>query len=90
MAFLINSSSAGPFSPADNSAKARLTNSARPVSDCPEPCACYDEGYSPGREPDRPGLRPCSASCSCEPCTMGFEVATGQDPSVVIRVSPMR
>ena len=35
------------FPPADNPAEAAMTDSARPVCDCPEPCACYAEGYVP-------------------------------------------
>ena len=31
-----------------------MTDSPRPLCDCPEPCACYAEGYAAG--------------CSCEPC----------------------
>ena len=27
-----------------------MTDSARPVCDCPEPCACYAEGYVQGKE----------------------------------------
>ena len=35
------------FPPADNPAAAAMTDTARPVCDCPEPCACYAEGYVP-------------------------------------------
>ena len=31
-----------------------MTGSTRPLRDCPDPCACYAEGYAAG--------------CSCEPC----------------------
>ena len=27
-----------------------MTDSLRPLSDCPEPCACYAEGYAAGKD----------------------------------------
>ena len=27
-----------------------MTDSDRPVCDCPEPCACYAEGYAHGKD----------------------------------------
>ena len=27
-----------------------MTDSARPLCDCPEPCACYAEGYAAGKD----------------------------------------
>ena len=33
---------------ADNPAASAMTDSARPLCDCPEPCACYAEGYTQG------------------------------------------
>ncbi len=36
--------------PTDNPEEAAMTDSARPVCDCPEPCACYAEGYVQGKE----------------------------------------
>ena len=38
------------FPSAATSAEATMTGSVRPVRDCPEPCACYAEGYTAGKD----------------------------------------
>ena len=51
-----------------------MTDSARPLCDCPEPCACYAEGYAAGKDKayfevlaslDGP---PHAGECACQPC----------------------
>ena len=51
-----------------------MTQSARPLCDCPEPCGCYAEGYVAGKEKayfevisslDGP---PHAGDCACQPC----------------------
>ena len=51
-----------------------MTDSARPLCDCPEPCACYAEGYAAGRDKayfeaiatfEGP---PHAEECACQPC----------------------
>ena len=49
-----------------------MTESSLAVCDCPEPCACYAEGYARGKERAhfevRTVLDPSHAeSCGCEP-----------------------
>ena len=51
-----------------------MTDSARPLCDCTEPCACYAEGYAAGKDKayfeilaslDGP---PHAGECACQPC----------------------
>ena len=51
-----------------------MTDTERPVSDCPEPCGCYGEGYAAGKDKayfeaiaslDGP---PHAEGCACQPC----------------------
>ena len=56
-----------------------MTDSTRPVCDCPEACACYAEGYSHGKDKAHFEVRTVldsshSASCRCEPCKTVREV----------------
>ena len=51
-----------------------MTDSARPLCDCPEPCACYAEGYAAGKDKvylevlaSLDGL-PHAGECACQPC----------------------
>ena len=65
--------------PTDNPEEAAMTDSARPVCDCPEPCACYAEGSVQGKEKAHFEIRAVldsnhSASCGCEPCRTVREV----------------
>ena len=68
-----------PFPPSDNPAEAAMTDSPRPVCDCPEPCSCYAEGYAQGKEKAHFEIQTVldsnhSASCGCEPCRTVREV----------------
>ena len=50
-----------------------MTDSTRPLRDCPEPCACYAEGYAQGKEKAHFEIRAAldsnhATSCGCEPC----------------------
>ena len=51
-----------------------MTDSAHPVCDCPEPCACYAEGYVHGKEKAYFEMLanlegPVHAvDCACRPC----------------------
>ena len=65
--------------PTDNPEEAAMTDSARPVCDCLEPCACYAEGSVQGKEKAHFEIRAVldsnhSASCGCEPCRTVREV----------------
>ena len=56
-----------------------MTDSARPVCDCPDPCACYAEGYAYGKEKAHFEVRTVpdsnhADSCGCEPCKTVREV----------------
>ena len=67
------------FPPADNLAEDAMTDSGRPVCDCPEPCACYAEGYVHGKEKAHFEVRAVLDSnhdvgCGCEPCKTVREV----------------
>ena len=51
-----------------------MTGRERPLCDCPEPCACYAEGYAAGKDKayfeviaslEGP---PHAAVCACQPC----------------------
>ena len=51
-----------------------MTARERPICDCPEPCACYAEGYAGGKDKayfemlaslDGP---PHAEGCACQPC----------------------
>ena len=53
-----------------------MTGSERPLCDCPEPCACYAEGYAAGKDKayfevlanlEGP---PHAGDCSCQPCLL--------------------
>ena len=63
-----------------------------PVCDCPEPCACYAEGYAQGKdkayfEMNNFDWTQHARGCGCEPCTafgkvlvkMLEHMATGED-----------
>ena len=50
-----------------------MTDSARPICNCPEPCACYAEGYAHGKEKAHFEVRTVldsnhADSRGCEPC----------------------
>ena len=50
-----------------------MTNSTRPICDCPGPCACYAEGYAHVKEKAHFEIRTVldsnhADSCGCEPC----------------------
>ena len=56
-----------------------MTDDARSVCDCPEPCACYAEGYAHGKEKAHFEVRIVldsnhAASCGCEPCKTVREI----------------
>ena len=56
-----------------------MTDSTHSVCDCPEPCACYTEGYSLGKEKAHFEVRTVLDSnhadnCGCEPCKTVREV----------------
>ena len=60
-----------------------MTDDARPVCDCPEPCDCYAEGYAEGyahgKEKAHFEVRMVldsnhAASCGCEPCKTVREI----------------
>ena len=56
-----------------------MTDSAQPVCDCPEPCACYAEGYALGKEKAHFEIRVLldsnhAARCGCEPCKTVREI----------------
>ena len=51
-----------------------MTDGQRPLRDCPEPCACYAEGYAAGKDKayfeviaslEGP---PHAEDCACQPC----------------------
>ena len=65
--------------PEDIQAEANMTDSSRPVCDCPEPCGCYTEGYAHGKEKAHFEVRTVldsnhADSCGCEPCKTVREV----------------
>ena len=51
-----------------------MTDINRPVCDCPEPCACYAEGYAAGKDKAFFEMEMAlqddthAASCGCQPC----------------------
>ena len=52
-----------------------MTARERPLCDCPEPCACYAEGYAAGRDKacvetlaSLEGASLCIEGCACQPC----------------------
>ena len=51
-----------------------MTERARPLCDCPEPCACYAEGYAAGKDKAYFEVlasldgRPHAGECACQPC----------------------
>ena len=56
-----------------------MTESSRPVCDCYEPCDCYAEGYTHGKEKAYFEVRTIldsnhAESCGCEPCRTVREV----------------
>ena len=87
-----------PESTADNPVEAAMTDGVRPVCDCPEPCACYAEGYAAGKDKayfevlaslEGP---PHAEECGCHPCQMKRESlppegddAVGQDVARAVR-----
>ena len=63
-----------PDSTEDNPAMAAMTDSVRPLCDCPDPCACYAKGYAAGKDKayfevlaslEGP---PHAEGCACQPC----------------------
>ena len=50
MADLIRPELVRPPPYADNPAASAMTDSTRPLCDCPEPCACYAEGYAADKD----------------------------------------
>ena len=74
----------------DSLAEANMTDTARPVCDCPEPCACYAEGYAQGKEKAHFEIRNVIDSnhadrCGCEPCITVREIARR---TLTVRTSP--
>ena len=68
-----------PEPSANNPAKGPMTERTQSVCDCPEPCACYAEGYAQGKEKAHFEVRTVlgsnhAASCGCEPCKTVREV----------------
>ena len=55
-----------PDSTADNPVEAAMTDSVRPVCDCPEPCACYAEGYAAGKDKAYFEVLANLEGCACE------------------------
>lgn len=56
-----------------------MIDTNRPVCDCPEPCACYAEGYALGKDKAHFEIRTVldsnhTASCGCEPCKTVREI----------------
>ena len=56
-----------------------MTESTRSVCDCPEPCACYAEGYAHGKDKAHFEVRAVldsnhASSCGCEPCKTVREI----------------
>ena len=51
-----------------------MTDSARPLCDCDEPCGCYAEGYAAGKDKayfevlDSLEGPPHAEDCACQPC----------------------
>ena len=55
-----------------------MTSEERPVCDCPEPCACYAEGYAAGHAEGKDKAYfevlasldgpPHAQDCGCQPC----------------------
>ena len=51
-----------------------MTNKERPLYDCPDPCACYAEGYAAGKEKTYFEIEIAlqddthAAGCGCQPC----------------------
>ena len=50
-----------------------MTDTARPLCDCPEPCGCFAEGYAAGKDKAYFEIEmalqetPTPASCGCQP-----------------------
>ena len=62
-----------------------MTDDARPVCDCPEPCACYAEEYAHGKDKAHFEVRMVldsnhAASCGCEPCKTVREILNRKLP----------
>lgn len=56
-----------------------MTDNTLPVCDCPEPCACYAEGYAHGKDKAHFEARVVLDSnhapgCGCEPCKTVREI----------------
>ena len=51
-----------------------MTDAERPVCDCPEPCACYAEGYAAGKDKAFFEIEMAlqddthAPGCGCQPC----------------------
>ena len=51
-----------------------MTDRDRPLCDCPEPCACYAEGYAAGKDKAYFEIEMAlqddthAAGCGCRPC----------------------
>ncbi len=68
-----------PVLPSDNPEEIAMTDTDRPLCDCPEPCACYAEGYTQGKEKAHFEIRTVldsnhAVSGGCEPCSTVREV----------------
>ena len=66
-------------SPEDSLAETDMTDSSWTVCDCPEPCVCYAEGYTHGKDKAHFEVRMVldpnhSGSCGCEPCKTVREI----------------
>ena len=65
-----------------------MTNSARPVCECPERCTCYAEGYVASKDKTyfyvpmvlQEGRH--AAGCKCEPCLVSHAVRDAALPTV--------
>ena len=62
-----------------------MTDTDRPLCDCPEPCGCYVEGYAAGKDKayfetlasmDGP---PHAEGCACQPCQVDRLHPEGDD-----------
>ena len=51
-----------------------MTDTARPLCDCPEPCGCYAEGYAAGKDKAYFEIEMAlqddthAVGCGCQPC----------------------
>ena len=70
-----------------------MTDTARPLCDCPEPCGCYAEGYAAGKDKAyfeiEMALRDDThaATCGCQPCQVK-RACLRQVMAVMAKTSP--